>query len=321
MNSVYKCGHEALLGRRKTAFLCSRGTPAGVEKAVDEWLNTLRADCDCIMCGDQSGMERRVFTALLRRGIPTILMLAEALPETWKEETQAAMQAGRLLAVTHCDASVHWASARSARDRNLLMIAWADEVVVGFCTQGGNLWQQLSNARNVRVLFEAASPYSVQQMQTENKVGEPKPCLAEPSEKHWKQRMWSVNGAITVERDGSGTEQRIRIWQVRDFGEDGNTSSKIVLNVRELHDFHEALGEVIIQVGDKELADVKAMTVKTCGGDVTFEFKMLTSDGVLVITQSAETKFMGLRRRSVLVNALEIRGFYEIVSAAVEKSK
>lgn len=321
MNSVYKCGNEALLERRKTAFLCSRRTPAGVEKAVDEWLNTLRADSDCVMCGDQSGMERRVFTALLRRGIPVILVLAEALPTVWSAEIQGAMVQGRLLAITHCDASVHWASARSAHDRNMLMISCADEVVVGFCTQGGNLSRELGGARRVRLLYKGAEPYTAPQQQPQGMAKEPAQQPETQVAMQWRQRMWGVNGAITVEKDGGGTEPMFRIMQVRDFDVEGCASSKIVLNARELHDFHEALGEVIIQVGDKDLADVQAMTVRTRSGDVSFEFKTLTSDGVLVITQSAETKFMGLRKRSVLVNALEIRGFYDIVSAAVARSK
>lgn len=322
MNSIYKCGNEALLERRKTAFLCSRRTPEGVEKVVDKWLNSLQPETDCVMCGDQSSMERRVFTGLLQRGIPTILMLAEALPDTWNTETQAAMKAGKLLAITHCDASVHWASARSAHDRNLLMVAWADEVVVGFCTDGGNLSRELANAKKTIMLFKAAEPYSVPQTTQSGVAKEPAKTEAKQVDAQWRQRMWSVNGAITIEQDTAGAEPCFRIWQIRDFDVEGSTNSKIVLNARELQDFYEALGEVIIQVGDKELANVKAMTVRTRSGDVTFEFKMLTSDGVLVITQSTETKFMGLHKRSVLINALEIRGFFEKVSeAAIRAAK
>lgn len=317
MNTVYKCGNETLLERRKTAFLCSRKTPVGVEKAVDEWMNSLRADYDCVMCGDQSGMERRVFAGLLSRGIPTILVLAEALPVAWNAEMQDAMSHGRLLAITHCDASVHWANARSAHDRNMLMIALAAEVVVGYCTEGGNLSRELANAREVKVLYSGAEPYRMPHQWCEGMAGEIRKESRASAAKQWKQRMWGVNGALTIEKDDSAAAPCFRIWQMRDFDVEGSASSKITLSPRELADFHEALGEVIIQVGNKELGDIKEMTVSSAGGDVTFEFKTLTDDGLLVITQTAKTKFMGVRKRSVLVSALEIRGFYEKVSEAV----
>lgn len=321
MNTIHKCGNEALLERRKTAFLCSRNASVEVEKAVDEWLDTLKAEVDCVMCGNQSSMERRVFEGLLRRKIPTILMLAEALPDTWSKEMQAAMQAGRLLAVTHCDESVHWASARSANDRNLLMIGLAAEVVVGCCTEGGNLSRQLMQARNVRYLFKTASATYQPKSSGYGMAAEPKPEYPKAAPQQWKRRMWSVNKAVTIEQGGTDREACFRIWQVKDADLQDSVGSKIVLSPRELIDLHEALGEVIIQISDKRLSDVRSMAVQSASGRVTFDFKLLTDDGLLIITQRTETRFMGERRSPVMLNAREIREFYGIVTEAAERAR
>lgn len=320
MNAIYKCGNEALLGRRKTAFLCSRKTPVGVDQAVNSWLESLRAEHDCVLCGDQSGMERMVFSRLLSAGIPTVLVLAQAMPGAWSAGLQAAMQAGRLLVITHCDASVHWANARSAHDRNLLMIGLADEVAVGFCTQGGNLSRELVNARSVRYLFSADVPYSSAQNAQGSIAGEPRPASVSTAEQSWKRRMWSVNKALTIELCGHGGDSFFKIWQVTDFDTGDGQSSFIKLNLQELVDFHEALGDVIIRIGEKNLSDVRAAAVNSAAGRVSFDFKMLTHDGVLVVTQRLETKFMGVRRSAVLLNAREIRTFYEKVSEAADKA-
>jgi len=321
MNTVYKCGNGALLERCKTAFFCSRKTPAGVEKAVDEWLETLSVDRDCVMCGNSSGMERHVFSELLRRGIPVVLVLAQAMPEMWEADLQAAMQSGRLLAITHCDASVHYADARSAKDRNLLMIGLAAEVVVGYCATGGNLAQQLANARKVRVLFRTETADAPMQKHYNGNAVETVAVCKGAAPQQWKRRMWSVNNAITIEQDSSDGSPCFRIWQVRDFDLDGNTGSKIVLSPRELIDFQEALAEVIIQVSDKRLSDVRSMAVSTYRGSLTFDFKLLTADGVLSITQRTETRFMGVKQSLVMFNAREIREFYGKVSEAAERAK
>lgn len=321
MRTIYKCGNEALLERRKTAFLCSRDVPAGAEKAVDEWLGTLSADRDCIMCGNSSGMERHVFSWLLRQGTPAILVLAQAMPNVWKAGLQDAMQGGRLLAITHCDPSVHYASARSANDRNLLMISMAAEVVVGCCTAGGNLSRQLAGARSVRTLYRAENTGRQKKEYKSLNAEEPPSALKEPAPQQWRRRMWSVNKAVTIEHDCSAGSSYFRIWQVRDFDLGGNTASKIVLSPRELIDFQEALGEVIMQISGKRLADVRTMAVSTGRGRLTFDFKLLADDGVLSIVQRAETRFMGVRRSLVMLNAREIRKFYSHVSEAADRAR
>ena len=83
--------------REKTAFVCSRKTPDGLEYLVGKWLLGLSPERDCVMCGNQSPMERAVFTTLLQRGIPTILCLAEAMPTLFGDDVRTALSEGSLL--------------------------------------------------------------------------------------------------------------------------------------------------------------------------------------------------------------------------------
>ena len=316
MNPVYKCGNEALLKCRKTAFLCSRQTPDGVRQAVETWLDTLKKETDCVMCGDQSAVERIVFAGLLKREIPVILVLARTMPTAWSVELQTAMHDGRMLAITHCDTSVHLVNARSAGDRNLLMIGLADEVVVGFCTQGGNLWRQLANTRGVRYLFQNTRQGTTPSNGGVGMTNEPQPMRFKPVATPWHRRMWAVNGAVTIERECVSENAIFKIWQVKDFELNGGCDSSIILSAAELTDFHEALGEVIIHVGARHIADVRTTEVKTNSGTVMFDFKMLTADGVLVISQKSGSRFVNAQHSPIMINAREIRTFYEKITEA-----
>ena len=91
MKILSKLGNEALMQREKTAFVCSRKTPDGLEYLVGKWMLGLSPERDCVMCGNQSPMERAVFTTLLQRNIPTILCLAEAMPSRWSDDVRTAL--------------------------------------------------------------------------------------------------------------------------------------------------------------------------------------------------------------------------------------
>lgn len=147
-----KLGNENIMQMRKTAFFCSRKEPSGLQPAVDRWIATLQPDKVCVMCGDQSPMEKHVFSSLLERKIPAILVLAEAMHEQWSEPVSAALGSGQLLIITHCGPEVHTVCARSAFDRNALMMALADEIIVGYCSKGGNLERGLAGYSSVRYL-------------------------------------------------------------------------------------------------------------------------------------------------------------------------
>jgi hypothetical protein len=130
------------------------------------WVESLSPATDCLLCGNHSPMERAVFAQLLRRKIPTILLLAETFPPVWSADMADALDAGLLLIITHCDETVHFATRRSAADRNYLMLSMADRVIVGSCTPSGNLAGQLTSFGNVTLLTPAPRYVSFSPLRT-----------------------------------------------------------------------------------------------------------------------------------------------------------
>lgn len=144
-------GNRALLERRKTAFLCSQTTPSSVFPVIQRWAEGLDADM-CIVCGNESEVERMVFSIVLRRGIPAILLLSEALNCHFSKKIQSAIEDGRLLVGTHCNDDVHFTTRQSAIDRNRIIIDLSDEVVVGFSSENGEVARSTCHLANVKYI-------------------------------------------------------------------------------------------------------------------------------------------------------------------------
>lgn len=64
MNKLYKSGNGKLLTLYKTAFLCSRQVPEPSYKAVLQWVYKLSPVRDCVLCGNHSYAEQKMFTQL-----------------------------------------------------------------------------------------------------------------------------------------------------------------------------------------------------------------------------------------------------------------
>lgn len=163
-----KLGNETLLQKRKTAFLCSRITPEETQTAVLEWVNSLNQNSDCILCGNHSAMEHLVFGLLLRKKIPTILVLAETFKDNWNNEIISALKENRLLIITLCDETVHFVSKQSAADRNLLILSLAENIVIGYSTPNGNIERQTENLHNVSILTQ--TPLNLQTTHTQENI-------------------------------------------------------------------------------------------------------------------------------------------------------
>jgi len=151
-------GDASMLLCPMTAFLCSHRVPVGVSAAVRQWVSGLDVANTCIICGNLTGEERFARRLLIERGIPVVLALANAIPEDLEElklepKEQAAMNAGRMVVISPItDATIKDASGKTSAARNLLMIAIAEHIVVGFMTENGNLARQLLGISNVEVL-------------------------------------------------------------------------------------------------------------------------------------------------------------------------
>ena len=151
-------GDASMLLCPMTSFLCSHRVPEGVADAIRQWVNGLDSANTCVVCGNLTGEERLVRRLLVERGIPVVLALANAIPDdilTLRLSSQeiTAMQSGHMVIVSPVtDADVKDPSGKTSAARNLLMIAIATPIVVGFMTENGNLARQLLGVRNVTVL-------------------------------------------------------------------------------------------------------------------------------------------------------------------------
>ena len=151
-------GDASMLLCPMSSFLCSHRVPEGVADAIRQWVNGLDSANTCVVCGNLTGEERLVRRLLVERGIPVVLALANAIPDdisTLRLSSQeiTAMQSGHMVIVSPVtDADVKDPSGKTSAARNLLMIAIATHIVVGFMTENGNLARQLLGVRNVTVL-------------------------------------------------------------------------------------------------------------------------------------------------------------------------
>lgn len=108
------------------------------------------------MVGNIQLLESHVFQGLLKRNIPTILVLSAPYPELWYTYIVDAIGDGRLLIITIADFSLPWMDDYGvAADRNKYMIANAEKVVIGVLRQGGILEKQLVAAKEVVILNDA----------------------------------------------------------------------------------------------------------------------------------------------------------------------
>ncbi len=151
-------GDASILLCPLTTFLCSHRVPEGVVDAIRQWVNGLDSANTCVVCGNLTGEERLMCRLLVERGIPVVLSLANAIPDDISElklssQEMTAVQTGRMVVVSPVtDATIKCPSGKTSAARNLLMIAIATHIVVGFMTENGNLARQLLGIRNVSVL-------------------------------------------------------------------------------------------------------------------------------------------------------------------------
>lgn len=284
MKIMSKLGNETLLRHEKTAFVCSRKTPDGLEYLVGKWMLGLSPERDCVMCGNQSPMERAVFTTLLQRGIPTILCLAEAMPGRWSDDVRTALGEGRLLVVTHCDASVHNVTARSAFDRNVLMLSLAQKIVVGCCTKGGKLERALAGFDNVEYL-DNGQPW----LDMPARVGK-EPVREEPKQSRlgqWSRALRLKHGTIYLDFNDSGAEIYFKITHSVKAEGGGYDRERLFFDRRELAEFLAAIHLLNGKFSSGEPVP-QGLMVASLSGDVTFDVSAGSGVRFFTITQRKE---------------------------------
>ena len=309
-----KLGNETLLRHEKTAFLCSRKTPDGLEYLVGKWILGLSPEHDCVMCGNQSPMERAVFTTLLQRGIPTILCLAETMPSRWGDDVRTALGEGRLLIVTHCDASVHNVTARSAFDRNVLMMSLAQKIVVGCCTKGGKLERALAGFDNVEYL-DNGQPWldMAEKAKSEPAREEPKPSRLS----QWSRALKLKRGTVYLDFNDSGAETYFKITHSVKAAGGGYDREKLFFDRKELAELLAAMRLLDGKLRSGEPVP-QGLVVQSLSGDVAFGVSMEGGSALLTMTQRKEYGGGKLRVQTVRLLAGELPMLVKGVEEALE---
>jgi len=146
-------GNDELLKLSKTAFLCSRKVPASAVLKCYDWAIEQREAGKCVISGFHSQLEKDVFHYLLKGTQPIIVALARGLKQKIEPELQEAMDKGRLLIITPFEEKIKRVTEETSAIRNSMMIEIADEVMVGFASEGGKLAALLKNIEKKSVHY------------------------------------------------------------------------------------------------------------------------------------------------------------------------
>jgi predicted Rossmann fold nucleotide-binding protein DprA/Smf involved in DNA uptake len=136
---MHTLGNTEILKVHKTAFLCSRQIPAAAVLKCYDWAMEMREKKQCVISGFHSPLEKDVLAILLKGNQPLIVVLAKSLPQKPKPEFQKALNENRLLLISPFYKKVIRASEKTAMLRNRLMIELADDIVIGWKKEGGNI--------------------------------------------------------------------------------------------------------------------------------------------------------------------------------------
>lgn len=147
-----KHGNHELLKLHKTAFLCSRKCPAAIVLKAYDWAIAQREAGNCIISGFHSTIEKDVLHYLLKGSQPIVIALARGMKERIEPELKASLDQGRLLIVTPFEDSVKRVTSETAQTRNRLMIDLADEVVVAYASENGNLQRLIDEKKGIKAI-------------------------------------------------------------------------------------------------------------------------------------------------------------------------
>ena len=225
--STEKIGNTQLLRLNKTAFLCSRKIPESQEKVVFEWVKQLNPMTDCILCGNFSEMEQKVFTLLLKYKIPTILVMPNAVAKRWDKDVEEALNENRLLIFSIWGNQVNDEVLCSSNDRNEVILLLADKTIIGYCREGGKIEKQIEGKDNIKIL-----------------------PIKQTSIKKYDRDLFNIqmsshSGEIYFDIKKDAKEDYLKITQSKFQGSDEKRREKIFIGRSELIEFRDAINKAI----------------------------------------------------------------------------
>ncbi len=133
-------GNLEILTKRKVGLFCSVRCPGNAILGAYDAAGKLRDDSVTVVSGFHSPVEKECLRILLRGRQPVIICLARAFGRIriltdWRR----ALDSGRLLILTMFEKWPPRPTVESARQRNELVAALSDEVIIIHATRGGQI--------------------------------------------------------------------------------------------------------------------------------------------------------------------------------------
>ena len=137
---LWALGNHEILARPKVGLFCSVHCPAHVLQSAAGVVHGLRDRDLAVASGFHSPVEKACLQVLLNDHVPALIGFARSLrkiriPSVW----QGPLKEGRLLAISPFDDLPRSPTRKSSRQRNELIAAMADEVLILYAEPGGNV--------------------------------------------------------------------------------------------------------------------------------------------------------------------------------------
>jgi len=137
---LWTIGNVEILAEQKVGLFCSVRCPGNAIIAAHDAARKLRDDGTTVISGFQSPVEKECLRILFRGKQPIIICLARSLvkirvPSEWRK----ASDSGRLLILSPFDRRPPRPTTQSARQRNELVAALSDEILIIYAIPGGQI--------------------------------------------------------------------------------------------------------------------------------------------------------------------------------------
>ena len=144
---LYAMGDATIIRNRLLGLVCSIQCPGSIVIKTYDAIRELRDASAVVVGGFHLPMERECLDILLRGDQPAVLCAAKGLPGLrFGREARQAMREGRLLVLFLFDDKVRRTTAAQAMQRNDVVAAMAETVLVPYAAPGGKTWATVHDA-------------------------------------------------------------------------------------------------------------------------------------------------------------------------------
>jgi predicted Rossmann fold nucleotide-binding protein DprA/Smf involved in DNA uptake len=139
-SQLWAIGNQEMLGLRKIGLFCSVDCPDPTRREADRAMRKLRGREAAVVSGFHSPVEKECLRILLADHVPSVIGLARSLkhiriPSGWRRP----LEEGRLLLISPFDNLPRSPTRKSSRQRNELVAALSDEILILHAQPGGNI--------------------------------------------------------------------------------------------------------------------------------------------------------------------------------------